>query len=247
MSWKDWGRSVRDAWFFVIDPKRPAERRGERVVFRHLSEDRFLDGLKGARILEIGPKHGEDSVLLASLEPLELVLVELPEKTEQLRSWLPRLACRTTHVEGNLLYLPPSTMERLGRFDLVWCLGVLYHNVEQLRLLRTLFRLTADEGRVVIESATTRNAALADLNVVELHWPRTYRELPTITHLPSRRAIQSWMEMVGFTEVELRSVYSRELASQRAVITARRSKASKPYVSYGTDGSNPEYVAGESS
>jgi SAM-dependent methyltransferase len=232
MTWKDRARWLRDAWLFVSDPKRPAELRGERVVFRDLSGHRLLDGLKDGRILEIGPKHGEDSVLLASLEPRELVLLELPEKTDLVRSWLPRLACKTTHVEGDLLRLPPSTMESLGRFDLVWCLGVLYHNVEQLRLLRTLFELTADDGRVVVESATTRNAALMELNVVEIHWPETYRGLPTMTHLPSRRAIQSWMEMVGFTDVELQSVYSRELAAQRAVITARRTKASKAYVGY---------------
>jgi len=30
-------------------------------------------------------------------------------------------------------------LEAIGSFDLIWCLGVLCHNVEQLRLLKRLF------------------------------------------------------------------------------------------------------------
>jgi 2-polyprenyl-3-methyl-5-hydroxy-6-metoxy-1,4-benzoquinol methylase len=192
---------------------------------------------RGGRILEIGPKHGLDTRLLATLEPSELVTVDLPEKADTIAAWLPEVPV-TRHVEANVLYMDERERAELGSFDVVWCLGVLYHNAEQLRLLRRLYELTGDGGMVVVESATTRSRLLAGRNLVELHWPETYRGVPTITHLPTRRAIASWLEMVGFADVRIRDVYSRGLGWQRAVLTGRRGPAGSAHAGYGL------YVAG---
>ena len=197
-------------------------------------------------VLEIGPKHGEDTRLLSGLAPSRLVLIDLPDKRNLVDTWLPEIPVPTTLVEGNLLYLPEAETHALGQFDLIWCLGVLYHNAEQLRLLRTLFRLCRPGGKVVVESATTRNRKLHRMNVVEIHWPSFYRDIPTVTHLPSRLAIRSWMEMVGFSIVEIHDLYSRHLAWQRAVLSGVRDRDAKPYTGYGALPDNPPYVPGES-
>jgi SAM-dependent methyltransferase len=227
----------RERWWRLTDPRRARES-SERPVFKELSRrEGFLDRARSGRILEIGPKHGEDSRLLAGLEPDELVLVDLPEKDDLVGAWLPEVEslAPTRHIAGNILYLEPSELEALGTFDLVWCLGVLYHNVEQLRLLRRLFHLTRPDGAVVVESATTRDRRLARRNVVEVHWPELYRSSRTITHLPSRLAIKSWLEMAGFTDVRIENVYSRHLRWQRAVVTGVRPLEPQPYVSYAGD------------
>jgi 2-polyprenyl-3-methyl-5-hydroxy-6-metoxy-1,4-benzoquinol methylase len=213
--------------------RRGRELSGARVVFDHLR----LELRRGGRILEIGPKHGLDTRLLATLEPRELVTIDLPEKAETIASWLPEIP-HVRHIEANVLDLGERERAELGPFDIVWCLGVLYHNVEQLRLLRRLYELTAEGGIVVVESATTRNRVLAGRNALELHWPETYRGVPTITHLPTRRAIASWLEMVGFADVRIRDVYSRGLRRQRAVLTGRRVSADSAYAGY------DRYVAG---
>lgn len=58
---------------------------------------------------------------------------------------------------------------------------------------------------------------------VELFWPHSYKNVPTITHLPSRQAIKSWLAMVGFSQVNIwEDVYSKDLRWQRTVITAIR-------------------------
>jgi tRNA (mo5U34)-methyltransferase len=218
----------------------------KRVVFEHVRRTRSLDGQRGQRILEIGPKHGEDSILLAGLGPEELVLLDLPEKDELVGSWLSDVEALapTRYVSGNLMYLPPERLDQLGTFDLVWCLGVIYHNVEQLRLLRRLFHLTRPEGVVVIESSTTRDRRLADKNVVEVHWPKLYRDQRTITHQPSRLALKSWLEMVGFADVRIEDVYSRYTGWQRAVLTGVRPLEPQPYLSYrGEDA--PPWIAGD--
>jgi SAM-dependent methyltransferase len=206
----------------------------------------MLERARGGRVLEIGPKHGADSRLLAQLEPAELVLLDLPEKDRLVGEWLAEVErlVPTRYVSGNLLYLDPGTREALGSFDLVWCLGVLYHNPEQLRLLRRLFELTSTNGLVVVESSTTRSRRLADRNVVEIHWPRTFRGERTITHHPSRLAIKSWLEMVGFADVCIEDVYSRYTGRQRAVVTGVRPAEPKPYLSYvGEDA--PPWIAGD--
>ena len=212
----------------VLSRRRRREAGGERVVFEHLRPELP----HGGRILEIGPKHGLDTRLLAALQPRELITIDLPEKAGEIASWLPDVPA-ARHIEANLLQLDERQRAELGRFELVWCLGVLYHNVEQLRLLRRLYELTAENGMVVVESSTTRNRLLAGRNVVELHWRETYRNVPTITHLPSRRAIASWLEMVGFSDVRIRDVYSRGLGRQRAVLTGRRDPQGTPYAGYG--------------
>lgn len=225
-----------------VDRRYAEEVQGERVVFRRLQALGFLDGLAGKRLLEIGPKHGEDSALLAGLDPAELVLVDLPEKAPLVHEWLPSIPCPTRFVEGNLLFLSAGEIEELGRFDLVWCLGVLYHNAEQLRLIRRLRTLCRDGGKVVVESHVVARLPFRDANVVQLHWPRPWGGIPTITHVPSRRAIASWLEMAGFDRIEAPPILR---ARRRAVLTALA--AGRPYAGYAESGLNPEYVAGEAS
>lgn len=239
-------RPLRQLWHHVTDPRRNDERSGQRVAFLRLKAEGFLDGLEGKRFLEIGPKHGGDSRLLADLKPGRFILLDLPEKDPMVREWLPEVStrCPTTFIEGNLLYLSEAQHHEIGQADLIWCLGVLYHNVEQVRLIKRLYDLCAVHGRVVIESATTRNPSLEGLNVVEIHWPKTYRDVQTITHLPSRLAIKSWMEMVGFVDVQVRDVYSRSTGWQRAVLTGVKPEKAQPYIGYSGTGLNPVYETG---
>jgi 2-polyprenyl-3-methyl-5-hydroxy-6-metoxy-1,4-benzoquinol methylase len=238
---------ARRLWLRAFDPRQLPELDGERVSFHWCQRRGLLADLAGKRIVEIGPKHGLDSRLLAGLEPAELVLVDLPEKTSVVREWLPEVAaaCPTRYEEANLLYLSDSELRALGTFDLVWCLGVVYHNVEQLRLVRRLFDLCADGGRVVVESSTTWQRALRNRNVVELHWPEPFQGVPTITHQPSRLAVKSWLEMVGFTGVEICDVYSRTVSKRRALLTGSKAAGAAGYVSYGASGLNPAYRPGE--
>lgn len=97
-----------------------------------------------------------------------------------------------------------------------------------------------------MESATTRNNKLERLNVVEIHWPDTYRGVQTITHLPSRLAIRSWLEMVGFSDVVIHDIYSRNLNWARAILTGIKKTDSKPYIYYAASGLNPIYMVGDS-
>ena len=116
------------------------------------------DYFRDSRILEIGPKDGLDSKRLASLRPVELVMVDLPEKREGNEEWLDQITCQKKYIETNFMYMPKEDYDTLGSFRLIWCTGVLYHNAEQMRMLRKLYRLLEVGGYLVLESATLRSS-----------------------------------------------------------------------------------------
>ena len=57
----------------------------------------------------------------------------------------------------------------VGKFDLIYFTGVLYHNPEQLRFIQKLYDKLNYGGVLVLESATTRKRKLINENVVEIH------------------------------------------------------------------------------
>jgi SAM-dependent methyltransferase len=189
-----------------------------------------LGGSRPARVLEIGPRDGVDSARLAALADGRLVLVDLPDKESWVRSWLPSLdPAKVELFIGNIMY--DTALDAQEPFDLVWCTGVLYHNPEQLRMVRRLYDFTRPGGLLAIETATARRAATRDENCVEIWYPsdkalmNRYHLAGHITHLPSRRAVESWLHMVGFRDIAPSSCHrrvTRALAADRAAFVARR-------------------------
>ena len=167
-------------------------------LFKELIESYGKEYFNQKRILEIGPKDGEDTFRLEDLNPSELVLVDLADKEEENNKWINKLKCNFKFIQGNFLYFSQKEYEELGKFDLIYFTGVLYHNPEQLRFLQKLHEKLNFGGVLVLESATTRNKKLINENAVEVLFPETYRNTTTVSHLPSKKAIVSWLNMVGF-------------------------------------------------
>jgi SAM-dependent methyltransferase len=126
----------------------------------------YLGGRRPKRILEIGPKDGQNTQRLLTLDPERLTLLDLPRLEASNRVWLDRFL---EYVSANLMY--SETVSRLEPFDVVWCTGVLYHNPEQLRMVRRLADLVKPGGVLVLESATTRRPRLRAANCVEVLYP----------------------------------------------------------------------------
>jgi len=126
-------------------------------LFAELKER--LQDKRPLNILEIGPRDGVDTARLLSLSPQRLVLVDLPDKEERVRRWMEPLNAPTLElVIGNIMY--DDACSTLGEFDIVWCTGVLYHNPEQLRMVRRLYDFVRPGGLLAIESATARRGRL---------------------------------------------------------------------------------------
>ncbi len=164
---------------------------------------------------------------LVSLGANELVLVDLPSKQDKIEKWLPALA----HEPVRMIFGNINTTILDGTFDLVWCTGVLYHNQEQLRLLRKLFSLLNPGGHLVLETATARRHGLRNENCVEIWYPPnkdrsgSYHLSVNITHLPSRLAVESWLKMAGFVDIERSRCYHRPLAASRVAYISKKEAA----------------------
>mgnify|MGYP001994967215 FL=1 len=205
---------------------------------------------QGERVLEIGPKDGLDSMRLASLQPREMILVDLPEKRANVDDWIHEIKCPHRYVEANIMYMSVDEFVALGRFQLVWCTGVLYHNAEQLRFLRKLHHLLEPSGFLVLESATLRRPwFLRHGSLVQVHYPKTYRDTGTITHLPTAAAIRAWLNMVGFTDINDSSCHRASdwrLPWYRYACICRRPADDSAGGYYSKSGLNPSYLFGES-
>jgi len=204
----------------------------------------YLGERRPARILEIGPKDGADTQRLLRLDPKLLTLLDLPRLEASNRAWLSRIdSSRIEYVSANVMY--SAVVSRLEPFDVVWCTGVLYHNPEQLRMVRKLSDLLKPGGVLVLESATTRRPRLRAANCVEVLYPpsekvkRKYHVSMNITHLPSARAIESWLAMVGLERIVHARCHrrvSRDLALARAAFLATRPLAPRPALYYALAG-----------
>ncbi|MBF0422731.1 MAG: DUF1698 domain-containing protein [Magnetococcales bacterium] len=188
---------------------------------------------------------------------------------EKLPRWFQDLPCQNkSYREGNILYLPPEELLHLGQFDLIWCTGVLYHNPEPLRFLKRLFLLLNSGGRLILETSLTRHPRLKSHNCVEILWPKSelclrvgaddQRLIPSllvpeaeqslsiqsnVSHLPSRKAVLSWMEMCGFNNIEEISIPIPDQA--RMALTAI--KGDFDGFSYSNRGPSPSpYTIGQS-
>ena len=208
------------------------------------------DSMRDKRILEIGPRDGLDSKRLDGLGPAELVMIELPEKRGATQEWRSQIASPNRYIEGNFMYIPAETLSRLGEFDLIWCTGVIYHNAEQLRFLRKLYKMLVVGGYLVLESSTLRGPkGFRQGRYVEIHYPDTYRDTGTVTHLPTAGAVKAWLGMVGFSEVHDSRCFEREnrnLSGLRMAWIARKTEEDGGNTYYDTTGLNPAYRFGDS-
>jgi SAM-dependent methyltransferase len=110
-----------------------------------------LDRLRGRRVLEIGPKFGFHTLWVdRNLAPSEMVLCELPRKIPETQAWRDQITCKHRWIYRSLL--TADELFDLEPFDLVLCLGVIYHNVEPVRMLNILNRVTRLGGHMVLES-----------------------------------------------------------------------------------------------
>ena len=137
----------------------------------------------------------------------------------------------------------------MENFDLIYFTGVLYHNPEQLKFIKKLYDKLNPQGVLVLESATTRNPVLKKKNVVEIWFPETYRNTTTITHLPSKKAIISWLKMVGFKNIFISNAYNPEdynVKDSRLACIAQKLESDSPSVYYEKQIENSNYVIGGS-
>lgn len=183
------------------DPRRVLQR------FRHFmpSVVHAAGGsLRGKRVLDIACNSGFWSIQCALLGAEVVGFDARPELIEQAN--LIRTITGVENVRYEALDFWDMTPQKLGTFDVVLNLGILYHLAEPLRALQ----LTRAMARDVILLDTTINSS-AD-SIVRMRWeePLDIRDAftPGVVAHPSKSAIELMLRHVGmrsFHEIPIRS------------------------------------------
>ena len=96
-------------------------------------------------------------------------------------------------------------LKRLGRFDVVLFLGVLYHLEEPLRAMRRVASVTAPGGLAVIETEAIEVPGLEHKAIWEFFPGRELNNDPTNWWVPNAKALEGLCRAAGFVEVNLKT------------------------------------------
>ena len=153
--------------------------------------------LAGARVLDIGCGNGyyglrmlgAGAELVVGVDPTILFVMQ----------WL---ACR--HFSGDLPnFVLPLGIEELppGRpgFDTVFCMGVLYHRREPLRLLERLRELLRPGGKLVLESLVLPPDRQQEVLVPSARYAR----MRNVWAIPGTGCLAGWLDQAGLRDIRL--------------------------------------------
>jgi SAM-dependent methyltransferase len=85
---------------------------------------------------------GDDAFAAESAGAKRVVICDGMDPTVDFQRKHAERSSKVAYIQGDLH--DPGTIERLGKFDVVWCTGVLYHSPDPYRLIEHLRRLTLE-------------------------------------------------------------------------------------------------------
>jgi len=95
-------------------------------------------------------------------------------------------------------------------FDVIFCLGILYHRPSPLEALRDLHTALKPGGQLIVESQ-----AIPGTEPVALFPRSTYAKAPGTWFVPTGTCLHNWMTRTGFSEVRLFHDHAMSSAEQR--------------------------------
>ena len=150
--------------------------------------------LSGLRILDIGSADGFYSVEFARRNALEVVAVDPWRKHINRIEWL-REHFRLPNITPVVGSVEKLRVEEIGRFDIVFMLGLLYHLKDPLTGLEAVSELS-------------NVLYLETISIFDEENPYLYLKPPAggVHHvskwIPTTRCIRDMLEMVGYTSVQ---------------------------------------------
>jgi tRNA (mo5U34)-methyltransferase len=157
--------------------------------------------LANKRVLDVGCNAGFDTFYLSTMGAAEVIGIEpIPLFYYQ------ALFLWSMYTCPNVRFLKTGWQGikdgYLGSFDVINCLGIIYHEPHPMLLLETLFDLLAPGGKLVLESHVTMDDDMKAYFVedrfggdVSWYW------------VPSVPTLQAMMRSYGFQDIQVRSHY----------------------------------------
>jgi tRNA (mo5U34)-methyltransferase len=96
------------------------------------------------------------------------------------------------------------------RFDLLFCLGVLYHRADPIGMLKSLFKGLNVGGELILDTFMIEGEEDVCLTPKE-----RYAKMRNIYFIPTVNALKNWCYRAGFEEIELLAIVKTEPKEQR--------------------------------
>ncbi|MDR2341809.1 MAG: tRNA 5-methoxyuridine(34)/uridine 5-oxyacetic acid(34) synthase CmoB [Campylobacteraceae bacterium] len=96
------------------------------------------------------------------------------------------------------------------KFDVIFCLGVLYHRSDPLGCLKSLFNGLEKEGELFLDTFMIDGS-----EDIVLCPKNSYSKIPNVYFVPTVSALQNWCERAGFKSFEMLKVKPTDTNEQR--------------------------------
>lgn len=170
--------------------------------------------LDGRRVADVGCHNGYFMFRMAAENPRCVIGFEPVLRHRCAFDLLQRYARRPVlHFE----LLAADDLELYPQFfDTIFCLGVLYHVPDPIRVLRILHRSLATGGELLVDcqgvDSVVRGEQLPSWAFVP---PGRYARARGVWFLPTRETLETWLRRTGFREVETIYAAPLETTEQR--------------------------------
>lgn len=95
-------------------------------------------------------------------------------------------------------------------FDVIFCLGVLYHRTDPIQTLKNLYRALENDGELILDTL------IFDSELEVCLCPKvSYAKMKNAYFIPSITALQGWCERAGFKDFEILTLYTTTPNEQR--------------------------------
>ncbi len=196
-----WRKGPFDLFGIHVDAEWRSDMKWDRVA-PHLPD------LTGMRIMDIGSSNGYYMFRMAARKPLFVLGLE-----PQSAFYYQYLAVQK-FVDRKNVFCLPAAHEHLPRldacFDLVFCMGVLYHRKSPVDMLKDIHKTLKPSGHIVLE-----NLVLQGRNNLCLFPKDRYAKMRNVYFIPDLLAMESWLLRAGFQDVRCVDVTPTTAAEQR--------------------------------
>lgn len=194
--------------------KGPFEIFGERInaewdsALKWQCIQKIVGSLQGRRILDIGCNNGYYLHLMAKQKPKFLLGID-PTLSYYLQHQFITEFCELKNTTFGLFGVEDLTCFDKS-FDIVFCLGILYHHQNPFEILKKIFHLLRPGGILIAESQGIQKDGPYFL------LPQTrYMGLPGFWFLPTKEAHENMIRRSGFQYVQTFSEIKTENTEQR--------------------------------
>ncbi|MCR2063871.1 tRNA 5-methoxyuridine(34)/uridine 5-oxyacetic acid(34) synthase CmoB [Campylobacter helveticus] len=170
----------------------------------------FMSEIKDKIVADVGCNNGYYMFKMLEFSPKQIVGFD-PSVKYHLQFKLINTLIKT-NIKYELLGVEDLPNYAL-KFDVIFCLGVIYHRSDPVKMLKDLKKSLNPNGIVFLDTMyieSEEEIALVPQN--------TYSKIPNIYFVPSIKALRNWCLRAGFKEFEVLATKKTDKKEQRKTV-----------------------------